>query len=237
MQTEHILPVLDNDVLKEKANEFAMKGALKSIEEFYTGYNSPYRKAIDEELGKTKIGSGIQLPDIIAIINGAISKEIDTIANTAVSKTFVPLVQRFLTREEKEMGFSEILKKFINCTEPKYPEDCQLELKEDSMFEWLNLRLSCNDKTYVLTLHSDWDTRKGPIKKYICLSLPHDEAKHRETMKLSIDGGTLELPFTRDILQDRFISFIARLVIGKTMVTMDCHDFSDEMFPRDECHC
>ena len=62
MENETILktPVLDGEELSKKVNEFAMKGALKSIEEYYTGYNSPFMKAINEELSKMKIGTGIE---------------------------------------------------------------------------------------------------------------------------------------------------------------------------------
>jgi hypothetical protein len=49
-----ILPVLNTEVLQEKATEFAMKGAIESIKEFYSGYNSPFRKQIEEQLNKTK---------------------------------------------------------------------------------------------------------------------------------------------------------------------------------------
>ena len=84
MKNEQILPVLNMDVLKEAANKWAMNGALKSIEEYYSGYNSPFRKTIEEELKKTEVGHGIQLPDIIALINDSLSKEIDLLANTAI---------------------------------------------------------------------------------------------------------------------------------------------------------
>lgn len=53
-----------------------------------------------------------------------------------------------------------------------------------------------------------------------------------------MDGVTLEMPFTRDVLADDFTAYIARLVIGNCLITMDCTDFRDEMFPEDEeCRC
>ena len=39
-------PVLDMEKIQEKANEYALEGALKCIKEFYTGYNLPFKKAI-----------------------------------------------------------------------------------------------------------------------------------------------------------------------------------------------
>ncbi len=60
-----------------------------------------------------------------------------------------------------------------------------------------------------------------------------------QTMKISLDGGaTLEMPFTRGILDDEFMSFCARLIIGNNNIIFDCEEFNEDMFPeRDECHC
>ena len=58
-------------------------------------------------------------------------------------------------------------------------------------------------------------------------------------MKISLDGGaTLELPFTKGILEDEFTSFIARLDIGNNNIVFDVDDFDEDMFPQDDhCHC
>jgi hypothetical protein len=59
-----------------------------------------------------------------------------------------------------------------------------------------------------------------------------------QTMKISLDdGATLELPFTKGILEDRFTSYIARLVIGNNNIIFDVTEFDEDMFPRDHCHC
>lgn len=233
-----ILPVLDMDTLQQKATEAAMKGAMTSIDEFYTGWSSPYRKQIDEHLKKTQINGSIDLPDIISLINEKLTKEIDLIANTAVSKSFIPLVQKFLTREDKEIKFSDILKKFIETHESKNVDYFEVSVKE-SKHGWLDVKISCEDKEYDLTLHADYHSKKEDVKKYQFLSLPRNTVSDlKQTMKLSLDGVTLEMPFTRDVLHDDFTSYIARLVIGNSLITMDCSDFDEDWFRSDEeCHC
>ena len=53
-----------------------------------------------------------------------------------------------------------------------------------------------------------------------------------------LDGGvTLEMPFTAKVLEDSFVSYIAKLIIAKTQITFDVSDFNEDMFPEDECHC
>ncbi len=222
MDAKMILPVLNTETLQKKANEYAMQGAIKSIEEYYCGYNSPFRKTIEEELKKTELGHGsIALPDVISLINDSLSKEIDVIANTAISKTFLPLVQRFLTRAQKETNFSDILKEFVEATDSKEFEDCSVTVKESS-YGWLEVNISVDERTYDLTLHKDYHSEKEAVQKYNILSLPYNSDK---------------LPFSGDILQDNFISFVARLIIANTKITMDCREFSEDMFPHDECHC
>jgi len=239
MDEKKLLPVLDLNVLQEKANEYAMKGAQKALEDFYSGYNSPYVKSIEEELKNKKLSGGIELPDIIALINDKLTKEIDLIANTAVSKTFVPLVQKFLLRQEKEMTFYDILEKLVELTiddDKKNIEDYSVDIERPSGYSWLDVTFNIGDKTYQVTFHEDWQTKNEPVKKYQILSLPRNYDTKYQMMKLKVEDATLELPFTPSVLEDDVMSFIAGLVIANTKITMNCQEFQEEMFPE-RCHC
>ena len=142
------------------------------------------------------------------------------------------MVQKFLTREAKELNFSDILKEFIEITDCEY-DDCSVEVAENKSYGWLDITLSSGEKEYKLTLHKDYEDKT----KYSIHSLPGDYSKGNSTMKLTVDGAELEMPFTRDVLQDNFVSFVARLIIANTKITMDCKEFHENMFPQDECHC
>ena len=233
-----LVPVINPEVLQEKVNQAAMKGALSTIEEFYTGYNSPFKKAIKEDLENKEIKHSFELPDIIATINDSLTSEIDRIANTAISKSFVPLVQRFLTRTDDDVKFSDILREFIECSPESERDYFEVNVKKHEKYSWLDINLSSEDKTYRLTLHSDYKSEKEGIVKYILLSLPYTDNSRNQTMKLSVENGvTLELPFTRDILKDNFTSYLARLVMSGSLITMDVTDFEDWMFPETGCRC
>lgn len=231
--TKEMLPTLDMEVLREKVNQAAMKGALASIEEFYTGWNSPFRKEIDNHLKLQELSySALCLPNIIGIINESLTNEIDLIANQAISKSFLPMVQRFLVRENKEINFSSILKEFIEATESKYDDSCEVTIKK-SVHQWLDINISCEKRSYNMTFHLDYQSEKQGINKYQILRLPdYPDSFNRsnQTMKLCIDGATLEMPFTKDILKDPFTSYIARLIMGCSLITMDVNDFQDDMF-------
>lgn len=242
ISSTQVLPVLDLVALQKAATDAAMKGALKSIEDFYTSYNSPFRKIIDAELAKTELHGNISLPDILGIINDSLTAEIDAIANTAIAQTFVPLVKRFLVRADKEMKFSEILSELVEIDRKKWDEnehvsfdDCDVEIKE-SEHGWLDISVTIGE-TYRFTLHSDYDTRNAPVKKYVMLSLPRKAYDDEKNMVLSIDGAELKIPFASSVLRDEFALFSARIVLARTLITMDCRGFSEDMFPSDHCHC
>ena len=241
---------VDLKKLQQKADESAQKGAEECVNEFYNGYNSPYKKKIKEALENKAIDNQFAIPDIIGVLNDKFSKEVDQIANTAIAKTFIPLVKEFLTREDAEIKFSDILKKFIDISEYKYSDDLSSDdysvekIEDTSRFlnsSFFEYQITNGKVGYELRFH------KKSKEKTTIMSLPYlldDRQKYsrgyevKQTMKLSLDGGaTLELPFTKGILEDRFISFIARLVIGENNIIFDVEDFDEDMFPRDECHC
>jgi len=249
MEAKVILPILDTEALQKKANDYAQKGAEKALEDFYTGYDSPYKKALIENLQNKGIDANFNIPDIIGMLNDRLTQEIDIIANTAISKTFIPLVKEFLTREESEIKFSQILEKFIEHSEFKYDDDLDMddytvEKIEDTgksyRSSFFQYQISNGKIGYELRFYKNGEGTT-------IMSLPYmlsENGKYyrnyesKQTMKISLDGGaSLELPFTKGILEDSFVSFIARLVIGNSKIIFDVTEFDEDMFPKDECNC
>ena len=253
MAENEIKATVNIEDLQQKANEYAQKGAEEVIKDFYTGYNSPYKKALENDLKNKAIDTAFDLPDIIVTLNQKFSEKIDQIANTAVAKSFLPMVHQFLIREEAEIKFSDILEKFIASTDFEYRQKYQkedledieeftvtkLEERYDSFFEYqisngrigyeLRFFKNSNEKTTIMSIPRTLDE----TGKY------YGRVEKEQTMKISLDGGaTLELPFVKGILDNVFVSFIARLVIGDNNIIFDVEDFNDDMFPQDEqCHC
>lgn len=228
---------LDNEVIQQKANEYAMKGAIDCVKEYYTSYNSPFKKKIEEELDKQKFEWEMELPNILALINDSLTKEIDLIANTAISQTFVPLVQKFLTKTQKEMKFSDFLKAIIAETDAEYDE-ISVSVEENEKYEWLDVEIKHEKRELHITFHQVYSTKNLPVKKYQILGLPSDRVSgYGKTMKLSIEGATLEMPFTANILQDDIAMVVGRMILANTHVEMDCEEFDEDWFPKDECRC
>jgi hypothetical protein len=244
-----ILPVINNELLQQKANECAQKGAEECIKEFYTGHNSPYKKAIEENLLNKGFDHQIAIPDIIGILNESFSKEVDLIANNAISKSFIPLVKDFLTRAKSEYKLSEILQKFIECTDFDHDvndmDDYSLEtVKDEGSFTYL--KISNGDRNYEVHFYNS-SNRSEETKTYEIYRLPNyfdKESRSKygghliNTMKLTIDNITLEMPFVSNVLEDSFVSFISKLVIANSKIIFDVNDFNEDMFPeREHCYC
>lgn len=229
-------PVVNLEELQQKANEAAQKAALKEIDDFYNGYDSPYRKTIKEHLKNKAVDHAFDLPDIVSVVNEKISAEVDRIANTAISKTFLPMVTEMLTRAEPEIKFSDILRKFIEKFYDKDDHDTydfSVDKKRDDG-SFSTYEITGAGKTYDINIYNN---REGRHEIYT-LPFRHSIDRHsQQVMKLSLDGATLEMPFVKGVLDDPFLSYIATIVMANSNIIMDTTEFDDDMFPHDECYC
>lgn len=252
---ENIIPVINTELLQQKANEYAMKGAEDALKEFYTSYNSPYKKAIEDNLQNKGVDNTFDIPDIIGVLNDKFSQQVDEIANSAIAKTFIPMVKKFLTRENDEIKFSEILEAFIKRTDFEYNDLDYDDYTVEKITEYddspilintfFSYQISNGELGYELKFYRN---KRKDSEEVTITSLPYlldNSGKYnsryetQQKMKISLDGGaTLELPFTKGVLDDDFTSFIARLVIGNNKIIFDTHEFDEDMFPQnDSCHC
>lgn len=244
---KNIIPVINTETLQQKANEYALKGAEEALKDFYSGYNSPYKKAIEENLKNKGLDNNFDIPDIVAVLNEKISEEVDLIANNAISKTFIPKIKKFLTREDAEFKFSDILKKFIDVTDfesndiDHYDYTVDFECREGKTFSnatFFHFIISNGEVKYNLHFYRSKEV-------ITIISLPrvektndkHNSYSYNQKMTLTIGDAKLEMPFTRGVLEDDFVSLIARLVIGNNKIVFDTTDFSEDLFPNDHCHC
>lgn len=222
-------PVLDMEKIQAKANEYALQGAFECIKNYYTGYNSPFKKAIEEHLEKSRTSFCFTMPEVMGVINESLSSQIDIIANEAVAKSYVPLVRSFLTRGEDVVKVSDIVDRFKKHHE--YEDDpVEVEMSKDERYGWYNMTLECGDEKCSLTLHEDSKNDQGQ-QFYSMLGLPFENksGRYNNVMKVSLDeGASMEIPFTCGILHNGFLTYIANLVMFKTKIVIDKTYFDDE---------
>ena len=67
-ETIQFVPSISKEDIQQAVNESAREGMLKQIEEFFTGYNSPFRKKVEEYLSE-QIPGDFRLDIAVGIIS------------------------------------------------------------------------------------------------------------------------------------------------------------------------
>ncbi|MDB0602146.1 hypothetical protein PL373_13505 [Tenacibaculum maritimum] len=220
---------LDKKLLEQKANELAHKAAISELEKYYTNYDSPFKKLIRKQLETQTLDHKLTLPNIIALINDTLSSEITKLANLAVVNSYVPQVNEIITNQKKEIKFSEILKEYVSWSGDDI-DDYSVEI-EESEYGWLTISLSGGDEKCEFTLHN---VNKNE-NKYHLLSMPRDRNQYGEKMTLKVADKSIEMPFTKNTLSDKFTMFLCSLILADSHIEMDTDQFDYDWF--DKCHC
>jgi hypothetical protein len=226
---------INEEQLQEAIDKAALKGAIEVINDYYSGYNSPYKKALREELENKKINTiGIKLPDIIGLINEKLSKEIEIIANNSVAQTFLPMLQDSIFRHEKEVNFSDILMKLIKEHDiERDGDDWEIELEEHKVHQWITVKIS-GEEDYNFTMY-EFKNKDSEESMYKILSLPRKDAKFIKYTDHE-NKTSVDIPMLPAFLDDKFNTFIASLIISGSFIELDCEGFEDWMF-GDSCSC
>lgn len=74
-------PVLDKSIIQKAAQEAATKAALREIEDYYCGFDSPYRKQLREYLQENAPSTRLELPEFSEMLSKSLSAEIENIVN------------------------------------------------------------------------------------------------------------------------------------------------------------
>lgn len=114
---------INQEIVNQKANEFAEKVLIQEIKDYYDGYNSDFRKEIREVLKKQSVSIHFQLPDILKTINDSIEKEHKSIIDSFIDITFISDMREALNIQPKEIKYSEFLKKVLEADHNYYDSD------------------------------------------------------------------------------------------------------------------
>lgn len=232
--TQIAQPVLDQEAIQKAVNEAAYSATVKTIQDYYESYKSPYRKMVEEKLNQMEIGGIIELPDVLAVINEKLNTEITALANQVIINSYLPLVKKVLTRTKPQITFSDILKEFIDLNGIESWGEANCYAEENDRHGWIDVKIQFEEYTYEFTLHKSHSDKPEEKGKYMLLSLPYRSNDRAEISITTKDGDTIKMPFNRDVLSDRFNAYLARVVISGSFIQMDEWDFTSEMF---SCHC
>ena len=233
-------PKIDIKEIQEKANAAARKAYLDEVEQYYTSYNSPYKKMIKNELEKQEFKYNMELPNILEKINDALKDEVDAIANNAIAMSYIPMVNDALGTLPKNLKISEFLKMIIEEEDQDRDlfSDYAFSYKKHERHDWLDCEIITPESVYEFTLHAKNYYRSEKHEgeqQYQCLGFPNNKSKSK--MTIYKDDVKIEMPFTPNILSDKVLGLFFKMMIGSSLLTMDVSSFHEDMFPEDEDHC
>lgn len=233
---QSIMPVIDMEEVQKAANEYAMQGIRKALQNFYEGYNSPFIKAITEQMSSQVPSFTLDLTGVMALLNEALVSTMDEVVNQAVAKSYIPLVRKLLTRSRDKVKVSEIVKEFIDTysyLQSRDEDNFTVLLKKDQILDWYELTLeSEKDEVNIqITLHTDDKPGTGEYK-IICMPGCDEFGNRFGRMKCTFntDDGkpvVMEMPYGYGILRNNFLRFIANIVTFQIPVIIDKYDFDD----------
>lgn len=223
---------LDEQKLQELAEKYAMEGAEKAIKEFYTGYHSEYMKQVEKVCQDRMPSIYFDPVDITAEINKAIKQRITAIANEAVAKTYIPLIERMLTKTPNNLMTSGMLfQEYGNYVKEREGDDfcagyLEIRVETDVYFTKLIFGYDGNDEFRLYLSEAGYD-QDGKKKLYMTHSLPSDcnyknDGSRMMTLHLG-NGRRLEMPFVPDALNNSFVRSCAQAVIYQTKIVIDYH--------------
>lgn len=233
---------LPEEKIQQLAEKYAMEGAEKAIREYYTGYNSPYVKAITARIESIAPNPRFDLPDLTAAINKALADKITDLANEVVAKTYIPLFNRLFTPcQENVVSTESLFQEFGD-----YIKD-----REGDEFDSEELNFGTNIHSYglgsllfkyqgevefELTIWEDGHNENGD-RLYVLHRLPGtsswDKMSNRaRMMKITLtDGASAEVPIIDDVLSNDFMAYCAKLLICKTKIEInkypEWHNYGD----------
>jgi len=229
-------PKIDQNKIQDAANEAAEKAFIKTIEGYYSGYDSPYKKALQEELKKQETTFSFTLPNVMAKINDALTNEVDAITNAAIAQSYIPMVSSALVGIDKDQNMSDLLKALVEDINPDSEEyeEFEFSYEENLAHEWLNCEITTDEGNYEFTLHKSYGK-----STYQLLSLPGETYQRvpQKTMTIWKDEVKIEMPFTSNILRDKVMMMFSRILLSRCEITMDCGGFDPDWIDRNECHC
>lgn len=240
-ETIQFVPSISNEEIQQAVNESARQGMLKQIEEFFTGYNSPFREKVKEYLsGQIPGNFSLDIAGCMALINEGLQAQVQEIAHKAIAQSYVPMVQQLLTKRFDQVTFSDIVNAFVNEYDTCNEGLCHAELVVNSCYRTEQLKLWREDDgsdddgiSYIITFNPIKTTDGEKNNRYEILTMPMPDQSWQKwpTVKCCFEHEgtkcTMHLPLGNGVLRDSFFRFIANIVVFNVPVFKDRYHFDD----------
>lgn len=225
-------PVLDKNIIQMAAQEAATKAALREIEDYYCGFDSPYRKQLREYLQKNAPSTRLELPNFSELLSKSLSAEIENIVNKICIESFAQEIRRAFSHLKEESDgtillttLAEDMMSHIDFDDSEYDNSFELEVRDGS-FNYLKdvyVTISENDaeKKYRITLMPN-----GSDGTYRVLSMPYtyddnDLYTANKKITLKTEKCTVSFPMFSGVSNDHTLLVLARCIMFDAHIRID----------------
>lgn len=228
-----VTPVLDVVKLQEVANEAAMHAATKEIEDYYNGYNSPFRKQVQEYLKQNVPSPKIEIPNIVEEVQKSLVGEVEKIAKELSIKNCIGALRKGITHlpleDDGSIKLSRVFDEMEKEIDIKNGEWIEAEVKEDGFAtaKWLKVILTikkedCEEKRLEFTLYdNDFDDEHPNTKKVLSMPYHIDRWQNAKIKIKDGEGLEIEMPMFHGLADNPILLTIAKLVMYRTPVVVD----------------
>lgn len=225
-------PVLDKNIIQMAAQEAATKAALREIEDYYYGFDSPYRKQLREYLQKNAPSTRLELPEFSELLSKSLSAEIENIVNKKCVESFAQEIRRAFSHLKEESDgtillttLAEDMMTYIDFDDPEHDNSFELEVRNGSYIYLKDVYVTINEddveKKYKFTLMSN-----GSDGTYSVLSMPYtyddnDLYTANKKITLKTEKCTVSFPMFSGVSNDHTLLVLARCIMFDAHIRID----------------
>lgn len=238
MANEIVAPVLNIAELQEVANKAAMDAAKSAINSFYNGYNSPFKKAVEEYLENNVPSIHFELPNLMEEVQKALLGEIERFSNETNIKNCVAALRKGLTRlpleEDGSIKLSSVFEEMEYEIDTENGDYIEAEVSEaEEPYRWMDVNICIHkgddEKNIQMTLHRNEKYIDGEFVDSgttVLLSMPYSRYDSKTAkIKIKDHDAEIEMPIFHGLADNYVLMTIAKLVMYKTPIVVDCKDY------------
>ena len=225
-------PVLDKSIIQKAAQEAATRAALREIEDYYCGFDSPYRKQLREYLQKNAPSTRLELPEFSEMLSKSLSAEIENIVNKKCVESFAQEIRRAFSHLKEESDgtillttLAEDMMTYIDFDDSEYDNSFELEVRDGSFNNLKDVYVTINEddaeKKYRFTLMPN-----GSDGTYSVLSMPYtsdDNDLYTADKKITLktEKCTVSFPMFSGVSNDHTLLVLARCIMFDAHIRID----------------
>ena len=225
-------PVLDKSIIQKAAQEAATRAALREIEDYYCGFDSPYRKQLREYLEKNAPSTRLELPEFSELLSKSLSAEIENIVNKKCVESFAQEIRRAFSHLKEESDgtillstLAEDMMTYIDFYDPEYDNSFELEVRDGSFNKLKDVYVTISEddveKKYKFTLISN-----GSDGTYRVLAMPYtsdDNDLYTANKKITFETEkcTISFPMFSGVSNDHTLLVLARCIMFDAHIRID----------------